>query len=65
MNKSVENAFFHVSLINKMFQASCVTFQQQYRVPPGDEYGVGLCMVESYRIRSYILILTFTAGHVS
>ena len=40
MNRSVDNAYFHLAFINKFFQASCVTFQTKYRVPPGDLYGV-------------------------
>ena len=43
MNKTVANAQFHVALINE-FEASCVTFQPQHRVPPGQKYGVFICI---------------------
>ena len=50
MNKSVDNAYFHTALINKMFEAFCVTFQPQHRVPPGDEYGVSFMFLNKYDI---------------
>ena len=42
MNKTVDNAYFHTALIHESLEASCVTFQPQHRLPPGQKYGVFL-----------------------
>ena len=61
MNKTVANAQFHVALINE-FEASCVTFQPQHRVPPGQKYGVFICIKYIQKSNKQTKILTQQPG---
>ena len=43
LNKTVDNAYFHVAFVGERtgtMEASCVTFHDKHRVPPGSKYGV-------------------------